>query len=310
MIVTLTVNPAIDRTITVDRLAFEDRAYIQSTKDTPGGRGINASSVIHSFGGRTLAILPAGGSSGKRFEEFLKDCGFPVIVVHVRNKVRTNLTITDSHGLTAKLNEHGPKLSPAEIAKVERAVHGHLNGAAWLMLCGSLPPGAPPDLYARIIAVAHQKKVRTLLDTDGEAFRLALAANPTVVSPNQEEAERLLNTALITRTNCLQATERLHRMGAESVMLSIGSRGAVAFHKGKLIEAIPPRVDALCPIGAGDAQSAAFLWALENKDPFPEAVRWGVAAGTASAMLPGMRFASLEEARKIYANVEVHEVAE
>ena len=310
LIVTLTANPAIDRTITVDRLAFEDRAYILSTKDTPGGRGINASSVIHSFGGRTTAILPAGGSSGARFEEFLRNCGFPIVVVPIRNKVRTNLTITDSHGLTAKLNEHGPKLSKAEVTKIERATHAHLNGAAWLMLCGSLPPGAPEDLYARIITFAQSRKVRTLLDTDGDALKLGLAANPTLVSPNQEEAERLLNTALITRTNCLHATERLHKMGAESVMLSLGSRGAVGFHKGRMFEAIPPRVDALCPIGAGDAQSAALLWSLENRDPFPDAIRWGVAAGTASAMLPGMRFASLDETRKIYADVEVREVSE
>ncbi len=304
------MNPAIDRTITVDRLAFEDRAYILSSKDSPGGRGINASSVIHSFGGKTLAILPAGGSSGARFEEFLKECGFPVMVVQIRNKVRTNLTITDSHGLTAKLNEHGPKLSLAEVGKIEKATYSHLGGASWLMLCGSLPPGAPEDLYSRIIAFAHQKKVKTLLDTDGDALKLGLAANPTLVSPNQEEAERLLSTALITRTNCLHAAERMHKMGAESVMLSLGSRGAVAFHKGKLLEATPPRVDALCPIGAGDAQSAAFLWSLENKDTFPEAMRWGVAAGTASAMLPGMKFASLEQARVIHANVEVREASE
>ena len=271
LIVTLTANPAIDRTITVDRLAFEDRAYILSTKDTPGGRGINASSVIHAFGGRTTAILPAGGSSGARFEEFLKNCGFHVVVVPIRNKVRTNLTITDSHGLTAKLNEHGPKLSKAEVSKIEKATHAHLHGASWLMLCGSLPPGAPEDLYARIITFAHSKNVRTLLDTDGEALKLGLSANPTMVSPNQEEAERLLNTALITRTSCLHATERLHKMGAESVMLSLGSRGAVGFYKGKLFESIPPRVDALCPIGAGDAQSAALLWSLENRDPFPDA---------------------------------------
>lgn len=310
LIVTLTANPAIDRTITVDRLAFEDRAYILSSKDTPGGRGLNASSVIHSFGGSTTAILPAGGASGARFEESLKDCGFPIVVIPIRNKVRTNLTITDSHGLTAKLNEHGPKLSLGEVAKIERATHAHLHGAAWLMLCGSLPPGAPDDLYARIITFAQGRKVRTLIDTDGEALKLGLAANPTLVSPNQEEAERLLNAALITRTNCLHAAERLHKMGAESVMLSLGSRGAVGFYKGKLFEAIPPRVDALCPIGAGDAQSAAFIWSLENREPFQEAIRWGVAAGTASAMLPGMKFASLEEARRIYANVEVQEVSE
>lgn len=310
LIVTLTVNPAIDRTITVDRLAFEDRAYILSTKDTPGGRGINASSVIHAFGGKTVAILPAGGSSGARFQDFLKNCGFPVIIVAIRNKVRTNLTITDSHGLTAKLNEHGPKLSKAEMSKIEKAVHANIQGASWLMLCGSLPPGAPDDVYARIIAFAQSRKVSTLLDSDGDALKLGLAAKPTLVSPNQEEAERLLSTALITRTNCLQAAERLHRMGAESVMLSLGSRGAVGFYKGRLWEAIPPRVDAVCPIGAGDAQSAAFLWSFENDHSYSEAIRWGVAAGTASAMLPGMKFASLDEARRIYADVEVREIAE
>ena len=310
MIVTLTVNPAIDRTITVDRLAFEDRAYILSTKDTPGGRGINASSIIHSFGGQTIAILPAGGSSGVRFQESLKQCGFPVIIVSIRNKVRTNLIITDSHGLTAKLNEHGPKLSVAEVNKIESMVYAKLKGAAWLMLCGSLPPGAPADLYARIIGFAREHGVKTLLDTDGDALRVGIGANPTVVSPNQEEAERLLNTALITRTNCLHAVERLHRMGAESVVLSLGNRGAIASHEGRLVEAVPPRVDALCPIGAGDAQSAAFLWARENDQSFSEAVRWGVAAGTASATLPGMKFASLEQTRNIFANVEVREVAE
>jgi 1-phosphofructokinase family hexose kinase len=304
------MNPAIDRTITVDRLAFEDRSYILSTKDTPGGRGINASSVIHAFGGQTLAILPAGGSSGKRFQEFLDKCGFPMVVVPIRNRVRTNLIITDRHGLTAKLNERGPRMTKTEMTKIEKTVYSYLKDVSWLMLCGSLPPDASDDFYVRILTFAEKHSVKTLLDTDGEALRLGLAANPTIVSPNQEEAERLLNTALITRTNCLHAAERMHRMGAESVILSLGNRGAVAFHKGKLLEAVPPRVDALCPIGAGDAQSAAVLWAIENKSPFPEAMKWGVAAGTASAMLPGMAFASLEQARKIYEAVEVHEVAE
>lgn len=308
MIVTLTANPAIDRTITVDRLAFEDRAFILSSTDSPGGRGINASSVIHSFGGTTLAILPAGGSSGKRFQEFLDSSGFPVVVVPVRNKVRTNLTITDSHGLTAKLNEPGPRMTAGEVTGIERTVIAYLVKASWLMLCGSLPPGVPADFYARIIDQAHKRNVKVLLDTDGPAFEAGIQARPALVSPNQEEAERLLNTALITRSSCLMAAERMHKMGAESVLLSLGGRGAVTFHGGKLSEAIPPRVDAVCPIGAGDAMSAAFLWALENKKPWNEAVRWGVAAGTASAMLPGMNFASLEATTKIFADVEVREV--
>jgi 1-phosphofructokinase family hexose kinase len=308
VIVTLTVNPAIDRTIRVDRLAFEDRAYILSSKETPGGRGINSASVIHSFGGTTVAILPAGGASGTRFEQFLKDCGFPVVIVRIRNRVRTNLTIMDRHGLTLKLNEPGPTLDKSEVDKVSRAVHARLEGVSWLMLCGSLPPGVPDNFYARLIEFAHKKKLKTFLDTDGEALRKGIEANPTVVKPNQAEAERLLNTVLITRTHYLNAVKQMHRMGAQSVILSLGGRGVVAAFGHELTEVIPPGVDVVSPIGAGDALSAAFLWAMENKDDHVDALRWGVAAGTASAALPGMRFGSLADTRKIYEGVEVRRV--
>src|SRR5450631_2602440 len=116
------MNPAIDRTIGVDRLAFDDRAYILSSKDSPGGRGINAASVIHSFGGKTLAIVPAGGECGVRFEHYMAGCGFPVTIVPIRNGVRLNLTITDRQGLTVKLNEMGPRLDPGELSTIEGTV--------------------------------------------------------------------------------------------------------------------------------------------------------------------------------------------
>lgn len=308
MILTLTVNPAIDRTITVDRLAFEDRAYILSSNDTPGGRGINAAMVIHAFGGKTIAVLPAGGTSGVRFEEFLKDCGFPVVVVRIKNKVRTNLTLTDKNGLTMKLNEPGPTLTKAEFTKLDKVVRAKMEGVSWLMLCGSLPPGVPDTFYAGLIEFAHKKKIKTLLDTDGEALRYGMEAKPTVVKPNQAEAERLLNTALLTRTHYLSAAEKILRMGAECVLLSLGSRGVVSAAAGGVLEAIPPRVDAISPIGAGDALAAAFVYTLEEKKDFPEALRWGVAAGTASAALPGMQFATRAQAAKIYEHVEVRRV--
>ena len=305
MILTLTVNPAIDRNLTVDRLAFEDRAYILSSSESPGGRGINAACVIHAFGGKTTAIVPAGGSSGARFTEFMQGCGFPVVVVPIRNKVRTNLTITDRHGLTVKLNEPGPRLEKSEVAKIEKTVRAHLDKANWLMLCGSLPPGVPSSFYAALIHEAHKRGVRTLLDTDGDALLEGVEAKPTVATPNQQEAERLLNTALLTRTHYLGAAERIRKMGAEAALLSLGSRGAIGSFPDATVEVLTPRVEAVSPIGAGDALAAAFLWAMEGKSDYADALRWGVAAGTASARLPGMKFASLDETREIYAHVEV-----
>ena len=308
MIVTLTVNPAIDRTISVDRLAFEDRAYIDSRHDSPGGRGINAACVIHAFGGKTLAIFPSGGKNGKRFEEMVSAYGYPAVAVPIGHDIRTNLTITDRRGLTVNLNERGPQLEKAEVDRLEKAVQRHLERAAWLLLSGSLPPGAPSNLYARLIAMARRKKVRTLLDADGDALREGVEASPTVVCPNQPEAERLLNRALVTRNHFLDAAARIQAMGPEMVTLSLGSRGAVGSIQGSLVEALPPRVEVLCPIGAGDALAAAFAWSMERGGDFPDALRWGVASGTASAMLPGLRTASLDQTKEIYRQVEVRRI--
>lgn len=309
MIITLTINPAIDRTLSVDRLAFEDRAYVNSSRESAGGRGINASCVIHSFGGESTAVFPSGGNSGKRLEHLLSGFGLRISVVPIRNPIRTNLTVTDKHGLTVNLNEAGPSISKAELARVEQTVVAALDKASWLMVCGSLPPGVPASFYARLIATAKRKNVRTLLDADGPALREGIEAGPTVVTPNQQEAERLLDRTLLTRTTYVEAARTIRAMGPESVVLSVGSRGAIgAFPKG-MFEAIPPRIDAISPIGAGDAMAAAYTWSMERHADRPaEALRWGVAAGTASARLPGMNFANLQQTEEIYRQVEVRRV--
>lgn len=287
---------------------FEDRSYILSTSESSGGRGINASCVIHSFGGETLAIATSGGRSGQQLQRFLCGCGFPVEIVPIQNEIRTNLTITDQQGLTIKLNEAGPVLSADELERLEDVVRSKLADASWLMLCGSIPPGVPAGFYSKLINAAREHGVKVLLDTDGPALLEGIEAGPTVVAPNQQEAERLLNTALIMRRHFLDAAERIRQMGPEAVALSLGSRGAVGAFASSLIEVIPPRVDAVCPIGSGDALAAAFTWAMANGSDFPEALRWGVAAGTASARLPGVKFASLEQAKQLFHQVEVREI--
>jgi len=304
LIVTLTINPAIDRTFSVDRLAFEDRSYINSVSESAGGRGVNASLVINSFGGKTLAVMISGGDAGKRLEKLLAGA-YPVSLVPVEHEIRTNLTITDRHGLTVNLNEAGPTLSKAEWTGVEKAVRESLNGASWLLVCGSIPPGVPASFYGNLITMARHRKVKTLLHADGDALLHGIEAKPTVVTPNQHEAERLLGRTLLTRSQYLEAAANIRAMGPEHVVLSLGSRGAVGAFSDGLIEAVPPRIEALSPIGAGDALSAAFSWSMEKKPNPVEALRWGVAAGTASSRLPGMRFASLQQTREIYRQVEL-----
>src|SRR5262249_15255112 len=161
--------------------------------------------VLHAFGGDTLAVLVSGGASGKRLEGLLAGQGFSVAGGPIRNEIRTNLTITDQHCLTVNLNEPGPPIGKLRIAAGVRVIRQALKSASWLMVCGSIPPGVPATFYARLITMARVRKVRTLLDCDGSALREGIEARPTVVAPNQQEAERLLGRTLLTRTHWLEA---------------------------------------------------------------------------------------------------------
>ncbi len=308
-ILTLTVNPALDRITTVDRLVFEDRAYIESTTEAAGGRGINAARVLTSFGAQAIAITTSGREVGRKFEERLQADTFGKEIVKIRNGIRINLTISDRQGLSIKLNERGPVLSQTEQEKLLKATEKLLPEASWLMLCGSLPPSMDNHFYTKLLKLATKHKVETFLDTDSEALLHGLEGHPTVVKPNQSEAERLLNTALITRSQLIDAVQRIKGLGAESVVLSLGSRGAVAATASEgVLEITPPAVDALCPIGAGDAMSAAIVWSLERGDSLGDALRWGVAAGTASALLPGIELANLAQTEKIYGQTSITRV--
>jgi len=305
-ILTVTVNPAVDRIVTVDRLVFEDRAYIESTTEAAGGRGINAARVLTTFGATVTAVTTSGGETGRKFEEHLQKDQFGKEVVKIRSGIRTNLTISDRQGLSVKLNERGPAISQLEQGRIVRAVEKLLPNTSWALLCGSLPPNVDVRLYTKLVELAAKHKVETLLDTDGDPLLHGLEAKPTIVKPNQSEAERLLNTALITRSQLIEAVQRIKAMGPASVVLSLGSRGVIAATSTEgVLEVIPPAVEALCPIGAGDAMSAAIVWALDRQESFSEALRWGVAAGTASSKLPGITLANLEQTKQIYAQTQI-----
>jgi 1-phosphofructokinase family hexose kinase len=308
-ILTLTVNPALDHVFTVDRLVFEDRGYIESTSEMPGGRGINAARVLVSFGVDAVAVTTSGHETGRKMEELLQQDLFEKEIVKIRNTIRNNLTISDRQGLSIKLNERGPSISALEQKRIIKAVEKRLPETSWLMLCGSLPPDMDHHFYAKLLKLAAKHGVESLLDTDGDPLLHAMEGEPTIVKPNQSEAERLLNTALITRSQVIDAVQKIKRMGAKSVVLSLGSRGLIAATSSEgILEVLPPPIDAVCPIGAGDAMAAAIVWSLSRDDSFSEALRWGVAAGTASAKLPGITMANLDQAKEIYSQVQITRV--
>ncbi len=308
MILTLTLNPAIDLTFSTDRIVYDDRSLILAENEYAGGKGINAAQVIHAYGGEVQAIATVGGETGKLFASLLDASRIPVTLIPVSGETRRNIAITDQQGLTVKVDHEGTAVSDAELSAIERTVCDKLPQAKWLMLTGSLPPGVSADFYAKLIEKARQFNVPTMFDTSGEALRLGLAAKPAVAKPNRPEAERLLDRTILSHAQAISAAEEIRQMGAERLILSLGSQGAIAAWEEGLLRAIPPAVQTGCPLGAGDVLAATCVWALSRDMPFPEAFQWAAAAATMAAAKPGLTFAPLEEVEEMRRRVELRSI--
>ncbi|MEX2301753.1 MAG: 1-phosphofructokinase family hexose kinase [Bryobacterales bacterium] len=308
MILTLTLNPAIDLTIKTNRIVYDDRTFIQSETEHAGGKGINAAQVIHAYGGEVHAIAPIGGETGRRFARLVAASQIPVTLIPVAGETRRNFAIIDDQGLMIKLDQPGSKLSDKDLHRVEDAVREHLPGAAWLMLNGSVPPKAPPDFYARLIRLAREHGVLTTLDSSSEALRLGLEAGPTLAKPNRPEAERLLDRTILSEAQAAAAARDIQKMGAGQVILSMGSQGAIGAWDEGLLRALLPAVQTGCAIGAGDVLAAICVLGLSQGQSFPDAFRWAVAAATAAASNPGLTFAPPEQTERMKAQIELRSI--
>ena len=308
MILTLTLNPAIDLTITTSRIVYDDRTFILSETEHAGGKGINAAQVIYAYGGDVHAIAPIGGDIGQRFARLVAASQIPITLIPVSGETRRNFSITDQQGLTIKLDQPGSKLSDEELRRVEEAVREHLPRASWLMLNGSLPPKAPPEFYARLIRLAREHGVATTLDSSAEALRAGLDAGPTLAKPNRPEAERLLDRTILSEAQAAAAARDIQKMGAARVIVSLGSQGAIGAWEDGLLRAVLPAVQTGCAIGAGDVLAAICVLGLSQQLSFPEAFRWAVAAATAAASQPGLTFAPPDQTELMRAQIELRSI--
>ena len=305
MILTLTLNPAIDVALRVQRFDFAERAFIESETETAGGKGINGARLVRAYGGDALAVAPVGGRNGRRFEELLREAGVPAALVPVAGETRRNLAISDRRGATLKLDQPGQTPARGELDLLESAVRERLPGATWLLLAGSIAPGTPPDVYGRFVRRAREAGAMVLLDSSGSALPPALAQRPALAKPNRAEAADLLGRAITGIEDAARSADDIRGLGAERVVLSLGSLGAVGAAPEGRWHAEPPRIPVGCPVGAGDVLAAACAWAMERGEPFAEALRRGVAAATLAASLPGLEFGSLDAAEAMCRRVSL-----
>jgi 1-phosphofructokinase family hexose kinase len=288
VIVTLTLNPSLDRTLSVPQLLPGTLHRAEFIRQDLGGKGFNVSRALHALGIPSHIVGVIGGRTGRALREGLLADGFDVHLVEVEGETRQNVTLLDeSTGLYTKINEPGPALGPHHIAALETWIEQMVRPGDLWALCGSLPPGAPQGLYADLIRAVQRSGGLVFLDTSGPALQAGLQAGPFAIKPNSEEAAEVLQMSLSSDRDHHQAARELQSKGVRLVALSRGAQGLVVAKDRTLVAAIPPSVAVRSPVGAGDASLAGLLWAvLDQCDP-TETARRAVACGTAAAMQDG-----------------------
>lgn len=302
MIVTMTPNPSLDHTVEVEYLRRGHVLRADRTHVDPGGKGVNVSRALATHGRKTTAVLFAGGAEGARLTELLDEQGVAVLEVPVPGVTRTNLTLAEPDGTVTKVNLPGPDCGDAEGAALLDAVLAACGeDTEWIAGCGSLPPGAAEDSYARLVIRAHRAGVRVAVDSSGPALRRCLAARPDLVKPNREELAECAGFPVSTLGAAIRAAGELRARGARAVLASLGPDGAVLVDEHGAIHGEAAVDAARSSVGAGDALLAGFL-AADGGDraALATALAWGAAA----TGLPGSRMPTPADVRRI--DVTIH----
>jgi 1-phosphofructokinase len=273
MIVTVTPNPSIDRTIHVPRLARGELNRTSAPVSEAAGKGLNVSRALRLHGVETIAVLPLAADSAATYLGFLAD-EVRVASVRVRGSVRTNLSIVETDGTVTKLNEPGPEMGALE-AEALLELAGSIE-SSWIVGCGSLPPGAHVSFYARLAALATPER-RIAVDASGVALRACLASEIAVIKPNLGELEEQVEARLETIGQVINAAQAL--LGAVSaVLVSLGADGALYVDRSHVVHAEARVERVVNTIGAGDALLAGFLAAGGGASAVGTAVAWATAA--------------------------------
>ena len=289
MIVTVTPNPSIDRTIRLERLIPGGLNRAHSATSEAAGKGVNVSYALASEGLETVAVLPLASQSAVQYLGLLAD-RVPVSAVPIAGAIRVNVSIIESDGTVTKVNEPGPPLSAADADAIVNAAAA-ASRSGWIVGCGSLPPGVPRDLYGRLAKLATADR-RVAIDSSGDAVAAAIGAGVALVKPNRQELEELTRRTLATFGEVIDAARELIAAGCGAALVSLGADGALYVDAESAAHAEADIADAANPVGAGDALLAGFLAAGARSEALPVAVAWAVAAVRSS----GTRMRAVTEA--------------
>ncbi|MEU2712424.1 1-phosphofructokinase family hexose kinase [Streptomyces sp. NPDC007205] len=283
MILTVTLNTALDLTYRVRSLRPHASHRVSEVIERPGGKGVNVARVLAALGHEVTVTGFTGGATGRSIRDRLTDVPrLTDALVPVAGATRRTIAIVDElSGDTTQLNEPGPHIAPAEWGAFLDRYEELLPSVSAVALCGSLPPGVPVGAYANLVRSARSAGVLVLLDTSGEPLRRGVAARPDLIKPNTDELAELTGSH-----EPLRATQDARRRGAQAVVASLGAQGLLAVTPEGRWRATPPARVRGNPTGAGDSAVAGLLSGLLENLPWPERLARAVALSAATVRAP------------------------
>jgi 1-phosphofructokinase family hexose kinase len=309
VIVTVTVNAALDRTLTVPVFQIGFRHRSSEVLTLAGGKGINVARALKRLDVPVVATGLSGGRTGTRIVEELTAEAILNDFVRIAAESRTSTAVVDpTSGTYTEINEWGPEVTVAELETLAEKLHYLARGADFVVLAGSLPRKVPTQFYAETIRELARRDVRVVLDSEGAPLEVAVQAGPFLVSPNQREAEQLVGQELEDDDDFLMALDAIAEMGARNVLITL-SNGCFARlrlgRKTRRLRAFAPHVEPVSGVGSGDVLLAQFLAGILDEQHLDETVRLAVAAGAASVREVGAGRFDPQVAAAIAANVEL-----
>lgn len=309
MIFTLTLNPAMDKTVVVDNLTPGGVNRIRSIRVDVGGKGINVSKCLKVLGGESTAAAFWGGTAGKKGIEFLEEQGIGSLPVLVSEDTRTNLKIIDPvKKENTDINEPGPAITPENRAELLVKLDAAIGPGDILILSGSVPRGMDAGIYRELTARYRSRGAKVYLDADGENFRQGIASVPALIKPNIDELNRHLGRKLESVEEIAAAARGLIAMGIGEVVVSMGSDGALLVKDGLCLKADGLKVPVLSTVGAGDSMVAALAYGAERGMGDDQRLKLAIAISAASVMCSGTQAPERETIEALYRQVTIREV--
>ena len=309
MIFTLTLNPAMDKTVVIEDLTPGGVNRIQSLRVDVGGKGINVSKCLKALGWGSTAAAFWGGTAGQRGIDFLREQGIGSLTVAVSEDTRTNLKIIDPiRKENTDINEPGPTITEAQMAELIQKLDEAIAPGDILILSGSIPKGCQPTIYRDLTARYRSRGARVYLDADGENFRRGIEAAPTLIKPNIHELNRYLGKDLTQVAEIAAAAREFLALGMEEVVVSLGEDGALLVKEGLCLKAEGLKVPVLSTVGAGDSMVAALAYGAERGMGDDRRLKLAIAISAASVMCSGTQAPEKETIEALYQQVTIREV--